>query len=91
MLDPVTQVFERVAPRYDQSVPFFVRFGRELVGWARLRVGSRCSTWRAGSRAVTIPAAAAVGPTGRVVAADLGPAMLARIAQLALPTLRRGS
>lgn len=87
MLDPVAEVFERVAARYDQGIPFFAVFGRELVRWTRLGAGQQVLDLGAGAGAVTIPAAAAVGPAGRVVAADLVPAMLARITTLALPNV----
>jgi ubiquinone/menaquinone biosynthesis C-methylase UbiE len=85
--DPVGRVFERVAGAYDKSVPFFATFGRELVDWANIREGQTVLDLGAGAGAVTIPAAASVGPAGRIVAGDLVPAMVDRIVALRLPNV----
>lgn len=85
--DPVGRVFERVAPVFDKSVPFFATFGRELVDWANIREGQTVLDLGAGAGAVTIPAAASVGPDGRIVAGDFVPAMVDRLTALRLPNV----
>lgn len=87
MSDPVGRVFERVAPIFDRSVPFFATFGRELADWASIREGQTVLDLGAGAGAVTVPAAASVGPAGRIVAGDLVPAMVDRITALGLPNV----
>ncbi|MFY1692932.1 class I SAM-dependent methyltransferase [Plantactinospora sp. WMMB782] len=70
-------VFDRGAPSYDRTgVDFFGPMGRELVRRAGLRPGERVLDVGCGRGAVLLPAADAVGPTGRIVGIDLAPTMV---------------
>jgi ubiquinone/menaquinone biosynthesis C-methylase UbiE len=76
----VRRLFDDLASDYDQHVPFFAAFGRELVAWCGLRPGQRVLDIAAGRGAVTGPAALAVGPRGAVLAIDNAPGMLRALA-----------
>lgn len=76
----VRDLFDDLAPVYDREIPFFATFGADLVAWAELRPGDHVLDLGAGTGAVTRPAAAATGATGRVVAVDNAPAMLDTVA-----------
>ncbi|HVE98115.1 MAG TPA: class I SAM-dependent methyltransferase [Mycobacteriales bacterium] len=69
-------VFDRAAASYEQVVPFFTTPGRRLVELAEVSAGMTVVDLGAGRGAVTLPAAAAVGPHGRVIAGDLAPQMV---------------
>ncbi len=58
----VLRLFDELAGEYDQHIPFFAPFGRDLVAWCDLRPGQRVLDIAAGRGAVTGPAAQAVGP-----------------------------
>ena len=74
------EVFDRVADTYDQvGVGYFSVFGRRLVEVAGVRTGERVLDVGSGRGAVTLPAADAVGPTGRVTSIDLAPSMVERL------------
>ncbi|MEO3929133.1 methyltransferase domain-containing protein [Micromonosporaceae bacterium B7E4] len=69
--------FDRGAAAYDQlGVDFFGPPGVELVRRAGVRTGQRVLDVGCGRGAVLVPAARAVGVTGRVVGVDLAPAMV---------------
>ncbi|MFZ0216060.1 MAG: methyltransferase domain-containing protein, partial [Candidatus Dormiibacterota bacterium] len=87
MSDFTAGLFQRVAGRYDEAVPFFATFGRRLVEWAALAPGDQVLDLGAGAGAITIAASVAVGPAGSVVAGDLAPAMVARVERLRLPNV----
>lgn len=73
----VGQVFDEIAPDYDQSgVAFFAPIAEELVGLLALRPGERVVDVGCGRGALTLPAARAVGPGGRVTAVDIAPSMV---------------
>jgi ubiquinone/menaquinone biosynthesis C-methylase UbiE len=72
----VQQLFDELAPEYDQYIPFFGTFGRDLVAWCGLRPGQRVLDIAAGRGAVSVPAAHAVGDRGEVLAIDNAPSML---------------
>ena len=78
----VLRLFDELAGEYDQHIPFFATFGRDLVTWCDLRPGQRVLDIAAGRGAVTGPAAQAVGPRGAVLAIDRSPNMLRALARL---------
>lgn len=74
-------VFGRAAATYDAvGLDYFGVFGAELVRRAGVRPGEVVLDLGAGRGAVTLPAARAVGPDGRVVAGDLAPEMVELLA-----------
>lgn len=77
----VLRLFDELAGEYDQHIPFFAPFGRDLVAWCGLRPGQRVLDIAAGRGAVTDPAAQAVGPRGAVLAIDGSPNMLRALAR----------
>jgi ubiquinone/menaquinone biosynthesis C-methylase UbiE len=87
----VTGVFDRAAATYDQvGVDFFGRIGHELVVRTAPSPGQRVLDLGCGRGASALPAARAVGPTGRVLATDLAPTMVHGLRQQAteLPWLK---
>jgi SAM-dependent methyltransferase len=79
--DAVRRLFDELACEYDRHLPFFATFGRALVQWADLRPGNSVVDVGAGRGAVTLPAAAAVGASGRVIAVDNAQGMLTALAE----------
>lgn len=80
----ITAVFDRAAATYDQvGLDFFRRIGQELVGRTAPSPGERVLDLGCGRGASALPAARAVGPTGRVVATDLAPTMVDGLRQQA--------
>jgi ubiquinone/menaquinone biosynthesis C-methylase UbiE len=78
----VAGVFGRTAPLYDRVGPrFFSHFGHRLVELARIPSGARVLDVATGKGAVLVPAAAAVGPRGRVTGIDLSEAMVQEAVQ----------
>ncbi|SDS68813.1 class I SAM-dependent methyltransferase [Jiangella sp. DSM 45060] len=70
-------IWDRAAAGYERTgVDFFAPLGRELVGRADLRPGDHVLDVGTGRGHVLVPAAAAVGGTGRVTGVDLSPAMV---------------
>ncbi|GAA3351713.1 hypothetical protein GCM10020358_82470 [Amorphoplanes nipponensis] len=84
----VVGTFDQAAASYDSvGVDFFTPMGSELVRRAAVRPGEHVLDVGCGRGAVLLSAAAAAGPTGRVVGIDLAPAMveLTRAATASLP------
>lgn len=79
--EAVLRLFDELAGEYDQHIPFFAPFGRDLVAWCALRPGQRVLDIAAGRGAVAGPAAQAVGPRGAVLAIDGSPNMLRALAR----------
>ena len=79
--EAVLRLFDELAGEYDQHIPFFAPFGRDLVAWCGLRPDQRVLDIAAGRGAVTGPAAQAVGPRGAVLAIDGSPNMLRALAR----------
>lgn len=79
--EAVRRLFDELAGEYDAHLPFFSTFGGALVGWAGLKAGDRLVDVGAGRGAVTLPAAAAVGVSGRVIAVDNAQEMLIALAE----------
>lgn len=74
--------FDRVARSYETvGPPFFDHFGARLVERAGVRRGDRVLDLAAGSGAVSLPALAAAGPTGSLVAIDLSAQMVGRLTE----------
>ena len=72
-----TAAFNSAADTYDHAaLGFWSRVGRGTVDRVALRPGEHVLDVPAGSGASALPAAEAVGPAGRVVAADIAPALL---------------
>jgi ubiquinone/menaquinone biosynthesis C-methylase UbiE len=70
-------MFDTVAPVYDQSgVPFFGTIAAGLVAHLAPAAGERVLDVGAGRGAATVRLAEAVGPTARVHAVDISPAMV---------------
>jgi len=71
-------VFDRASGTYERvGVPFFAPVAAELVRRAAPEAGDRVLDAGCGTGASLVPAALAVGPTGRVVGLDLAPGMVA--------------
>lgn len=80
----VAGVFDRASATYDQvGVDFFATVAAELVRRTAPRPGESVLELGSGRGASALPAAHAVGPTGRVLATDLAPGMLAALDALA--------
>ena len=74
----VAQVFDALAETYDQTgVAFFGPVGERLVSLLEPAPGESALDIGCGRGAVTLPLAAAVGPSGHVDAVDVSPAMVA--------------
>jgi SAM-dependent methyltransferase len=78
--EAVRRLFDELAGEYDQHLPFFATFGRDLAAWIGLRPGQRVLDIAAGRGAVAGPAAQAVGADGAVLAVDNAPNMLRALA-----------
>lgn len=83
-----SDLFDRVADRYDERPPFFSTQGRKLVEFAGIAPGSRVLDVGAGRGAVTIAAVEAVGPNGWVDAVDVAQGMVDHLRLFELPNLR---
>lgn len=80
-LSPVAALFDAVAPVYETvGPPFFDHFGPLLVEHAGVRSGDRVLDLAAGSGAVAVPALAMAGPSGSLLAVDVAPGMVERLA-----------
>ncbi|MEA2687280.1 MAG: hypothetical protein QOE93_2475 [Actinomycetota bacterium] len=69
-------VFGRAAATYDTHIPFFASHGARLVEIAGLELGERVLDVGCGRGATLLPAAVAVGASGRVVGIDLAEEMV---------------
>lgn len=79
-LSPVAALFDAVAPVYETvGPPLFDHFGALLVEVCGVRRGDRVLDLAAGSGAVSVPALAAVGPAGSLLAVDIAPGMVERL------------
>lgn len=77
---PVAVLFDRVAATYETvGPPFFDHCGPLLVEHAGVQRGDRLLDLAAGSGAVSIPALAAVGDAGSLLAVDLAAGMVERL------------
>jgi SAM-dependent methyltransferase len=85
MSDPIAELFDRIADGYDEDVPFYASVGRLLVSWAEPAADARVLDIGAGRGAITRALVEARGPAGSVVAGDISPRMVERLAALRLP------
>ena len=77
----IIDVFDRVAGDYDNvGVDFFTPMAAALIRAAAPLPGERVLDLGCGRGAALLPAARAVGPTGRVTGIDLAPGMVSRTA-----------
>jgi ubiquinone/menaquinone biosynthesis C-methylase UbiE len=81
------ELFDRAAAQYDEKPPFFRILGLKLVEFADLPPGSTVLDIGAGKGAVTLPALAAVGPSGRVTAVDVSEQMIEFLRGYSIPNL----
>jgi ubiquinone/menaquinone biosynthesis C-methylase UbiE len=81
------ELFDRAAAQYDESPPFFRILGARLVDFANLPVASSVLDIGAGKGAVTLPALAAVGPSGTVTALEVAGQMVEFLETYSLPNL----
>jgi len=84
MKDETAAVFGRAAATYDTVIPFFSRFGQLLVDAADIAAGEHVLDVAAGRGASALPALERVGPSGRVLAVDLSPEMVALLQEAGL-------
>jgi ubiquinone/menaquinone biosynthesis C-methylase UbiE len=85
VIAPDAERFDRLAPTYDQAVPFFAETGRSLVEWVGIAPGLRVLDLGSGRGAVSIALAEAVGMDVEIVAGDVSEQMLSRLHALRLP------
>ncbi len=85
MVAPDAERFDRLAPTYDQAVPFFGETARRLVEWAGVTSGQRVLDLGSGRGAVSIALAEASGIDVEIVAGDVSEQMLSRLRALGLP------
>jgi ubiquinone/menaquinone biosynthesis C-methylase UbiE len=89
----VFKIFIRIAARFGYAAPCPVSLAwvldnpirrlwtRPVLDWAGIQPGDTVLELGAGSGAFTVPAAQRVGPQGRLVAVDIQPEMIKRVAQ----------
>jgi len=80
-------LFDRVADRYDERVPFFRTLGRQLVEWADLGQDDAVLDIGAGRGAVSLAALEQMAESGTVQAIDVSPRMVALVNALGVPRL----
>ena len=74
------QLFDELADSYDAvGVEFFAPIGEALVEVLQLRPGERVADLGCGKGAFLLPAARAVGSSGRAVGVDVSPVMVATV------------
>jgi ubiquinone/menaquinone biosynthesis C-methylase UbiE len=79
----VVGIFDRASATYDQvGIEFFGTVAAELVRRTGPRAGESVLEIGSGRGASALPTARAVGPTGRVVATDLAPGMVAALREM---------
>lgn len=72
----VAEVFERAAPAYGTTLPFFEEVARDLVAYTGVAPGDRVLDVGCGRGAALFAAAEAAGPTGSLAGIDLAPGMV---------------
>jgi len=82
---PDAERFDRLAPTYDQAVPFFAQAARRLVDWVGVTPGQRVLDLGSGRGAVSLALAEASGIDLEIVAGDVSEEMLSRLRALGLP------
>lgn len=87
MVAPDAERFDRLAPSYDQTAPFFAEAARRLVEWAGVAPGQRVLDLGAGRGAVSNALAKTFGTDVEIVAGDVSEQMLSRLRALSLPSV----
>jgi SAM-dependent methyltransferase len=77
MIESTTALFDRLAPEYDEVLPFFAELGRLMVDWLAPGPGTRLLDLGTGRGAIAVPARAR---GCRVLAVDGAPGMASRLA-----------
>src|SRR5205085_10816081 len=72
----VVGLWERAAETYETEFPYFRQMGERIVAHAALAPGESVLDIACGKGATIVPAARAVGPSGRVVGVDIVDAMV---------------
>ncbi len=73
----ISEVFKRASPTYDHiGPPLFSYFGKKLVEFADLRIGSSVLDVACGKGAVLFPASEAVSDSGEVIGIDISKGMI---------------
>jgi ubiquinone/menaquinone biosynthesis C-methylase UbiE len=86
------KTYNAAADTYDDPAnSFWERFGRRTIERLDLEPGTRVLDVCCGSGASALPAAQAVGPSGRVIGVDLADKLLGRARAKASPRSRRTS
>lgn len=86
MTNPLADLFDRVADRYDEKVPFFKTLGRQLAAFAELAPDATVLDVGVGRGAVAIGCLERLD-TGTVTAIDVSPQMIEQVNALGLPRL----
>ena len=87
--DSVADLFDRVAARYDEPVPFFATLGCQMVAWSGSPLDGSVLDVGAGRGAVSIAVLAELSDRGgSVTAIDVSPAMVEQLEALLLDHLR---
>jgi O-methyltransferase/aklanonic acid methyltransferase len=71
MDDEVVALWERAAATYETEIPYFQLMGQRVVAHAELQPGEAVLDLACGKGATLVPAAKAVGHTGRVLGVDI--------------------
>lgn len=78
----ISEVFSRASSTYDHiGPPFFTYFGKRLVEFAELRIGSSVLDIACGRGAVLFPASEVVSASGEVIGIDISEAMIEQTLQ----------
>jgi ubiquinone/menaquinone biosynthesis C-methylase UbiE len=85
VIAPDAERFDRLAPTYDQTVPFFAEGAGRLVEWAGVKPGQRVLDLGSGRGAVSLALAETAGMDLEIVAGDVSEQMLSRLRALRLP------
>lgn len=76
-LDTLRGIYDARAPTYDQEGGFHDKQATDYVKWMRLKPGDNVLDLACGTAAITVPAAQAVGTSGKVFGVDISSVSLA--------------
>lgn len=75
-LDTLRGIYDGRAPTYDEAGSFHDKQAADYVKWMSLKPGDNVLDLACGTAAIAVPAAHAVGPSGKVFGVDISPASL---------------